>query len=435
VHARWEGARSRAIAIDDTLIPTSKLDGPGRFMVEYVEHRMFCLGGSLPAMPTKEDHDALLEALREAGLEGSLAASVIDGPVHPRSTRKQASSFTLEPTARSRLAIQIERHTTRMRLLEGVVRLIPPGYVDVITVYEVDDDVSLQEIEALGDIMTERADELLPRLERLIERLEAAGLVSPSPMGRLGVPPMLERAGLHESSGAYTYNQHVFYTRAEAFEAAATEMAEMKDGSRRFQYEGRPLVMSWALSLWHVDERPRAAELQSLLTAATLGLMESATIDNATACHAAFLQLTTRRTRPSAAAVRSVQVEHDLQLVRLALLRRNLEDRQQRYVQAYAEQGRLAEKHAVLRRAEESLRFAIEGIERESTEHGQRRTQIILAVLTSLTLYSVGNDVLGILSHPGLAVPTLISVPTLGLLAITAIVLVCVWIFRRYLRA
>lgn len=404
-------------------------------MVEYVEHRMFCLGGSLSAMPTKEDHEAVRRALLEADLDGWLRASVIDGPVHPRSTRKQALSLALEPAALSRLNAEVERHTSRMRLLEGVLRLIPPGCVDVITVYEVDDDVAPSEIEALGDIMTERADALLPRLERLIERLGAAGLVSSSSMGRLGVPLLLEQAGLHASSGAYTYNQHVFYTGAAAFEAAATEMAEMKHGTHRFQYEGRSIVMSWALSLWHVDERPRAADVQSLLTAGTLGLMESATTDNATACHAAFLELTTRRTRPSAAAVRSVQVAHDLQLVRLAQLRRNLEDRQQRYFHVYAEQGQLAEKHAVLRRAEEALRFAIEGLERESAEHGQRRIQIILAVLTSLTLYSVGNDVLGILSHPSPPMPALVSVPTAWLLAITAVVLVCVWILRRHLRA
>lgn len=395
-------------------------------MFQYVDNRVLCLGGSLPRVL---DEARVAGALVDARLDDVLEATTIDGPVHERSSRGGAIALRLRPAGIDRLQCTIRNHTSVMTLVHGVLRIIPPGFVDAIAIYDVDDDTPLREVEALGDIMAELADALLPTLQRLLHALEAAGVVTPSSVGWLGVPSSLAARGLHGPEQAYTYNQHLVYARPEAFEAAVTELGAR---GHRFAHDGHAIVMSWAISLWKVEGPPPIEAIVDLLAMDTLGLMESVTIDNATACNTAFLGLAARRTLPSAAELRAVYVEHNHLLTTLALLRRRLEDGERHYLEVYAEQSFFADKHALLRRTEEAVRFAVEGLERDATDRSQRTIQRILAVLTVITLYSVGNDVLGILNATSISGFTVVSTTTLA--CVSLVMLALLWTFFRHTR-
>lgn len=397
-------------------------------MFDYVENRVLCLGGVLHGIPSTA---ALDEALVAAGLDAVLEASVIDGPVHERSQRQRAIAFTLKEAARARACDVIRNHTSKMTLTHARLRIIPPGYANLIMIYAVDDDVPIERVEELGDVMAELADAGLPDLGRLVAELQAAGLVSETALGRLGVPVSLERQHLHHAEQAYTYNQHVFFSQPEAFAAAVTHLA---DDAPRFEYRDHMIAMSWAISLWKVESPLSAEAIVDLLMVNTFGLMESTTLDNATNCTAAFLGLAARGTLPDAKEARAVHVEHELLLTTLALWRRNLEDRPRRYLEIHAAQSYFPDKHALLRRSEETLRFAVEGLERELAGRSQRLTQLILAVLTTMTLYSVGNDILAIMQITSLEGLALLSIPTLALGTITLAVILFILLFGRHLR-
>jgi len=98
----------------------------------------------------------------------------------------------------------------------------------------------------------------------------------------------------------------------------------------------------------------------------------------------------------------------------------------------YRQNSDIESKYSLLKDAEQTLTFAIEGIEVSRTQQSERVMQFILALFTALTLYSVITDVYSLITSDVQKVPfSMNSMQSIIFLLETIIILAFIVFFRR----
>jgi hypothetical protein len=101
----------------------------------------------------------------------------------------------------------------------------------------------------------------------------------------------------------------------------------------------------------------------------------------------------------------------------------------------YRDNSDIGSKYELLKDAEHSLTFAIEGVEVTRTQQSARIMQFILALFTALTLYSVITDVYGFITAGDQQVSVnMYSLQTIIFMLETVIVVAFIFFFRKITR-
>jgi hypothetical protein len=119
----------------------------------------------------------------------------------------------------------------------------------------------------------------------------------------------------------------------------------------------------------------------------------------------------------------------------LRLFNPNFTLHQFRFIKMYRDNSDIMSKYELLKDAEHSLTFAIEGVEVTRTQQSARIMQFILALFTALTLYSVITDVYGFITADDEQVSvSMYSLQTIIFMLETVIVVAFIFFFRKITR-
>jgi hypothetical protein len=200
-------------------------------------------------------------------------------------------------------------------------------------------------------------------------------------------------------------------------------------------YEGQSFYAIFPLYFWELNDSLSDTELINLVSIDSYMTSELVAVNNALHVYNSFLDVLNMNKDVDSNHLRKIFNYNTWLIQNLRLFNPNFTLYQFRFIKMYRSNSDIMSKYELLKDAEQSLTFAIEGIEVTRTQQSERIMQFILALFTALTLYSVITDVYGFITNGEKPGPvSLYSLQTIIFSLETVVVLVFIFLFRKIIK-
>lgn len=363
----------------------------------YIEQRVWLVGGELTGGLTTQETKVPLDTLLVAG-----AAAVTRGDRECFSNFDKSDDFDhlridFDGTAIEALRQRVKRDG--FRLVRMIPRISKHGYLSLTSVFEIEDSVPLEDVEARGVDLALQIDGQFELFDGIYKQLEQKGVLEFPHHYRFGVPEGLEGSS-HTPLYALSFNQHVLLPRADQLEASAPEMG--LDSTNALAIAGFRAVSGWSVYLWAPDQsEPTEGILDRFTRLVTLDnvlAVQLSVLACGLSATTAFLgKISSDDPRISAWTVRGACLVHRRIEQKMKLRERELlESKHQKgYVRAQFDRSDYDDLRGAYDRAETSLLSAAEGMEAARQQEISAWTNVILclaAVLGALTVFTAAVD-------------------------------------------
>lgn len=405
-------------------------------MIKYLENRVWSLNAKI--VKTDADPEEVNRQLKNKITEGIFSDGGIRfdytmNPIGNYSIRQ--TEVTLSLTAQSITKYQqildskgIEFRVTSFRLIINIF-----GFLNIIPVFEYKGEQkgkNLAEIEANGDASAEIIDGLFAEIAVLMDALHDIGIIRKSADYHFGIPTVIEKHDVHTKDDSYNYLAHIFFFDEKEALDKTVKLYQAKDSLMTF--DDHNLYNVFPLYFWEMSREADDQELVNLVAIDSYMTSELVALNNALHVYNSFLDVLNQGHDLDSNQLRKI-FNHNTWLVQnLKLFNPNFTLHQFRFIKMYRDNSDIGAKYELLKDAEHSLTFAIEGVEVTRTQQSARIMQFILALFTALTLYSVITDVYGFITADEQQVSVnMYSLQTIIFMLETVIVVAFIFFFRK----
>lgn len=402
-------------------------------MKKYVMNLVWCLNSK-----TIYDYNKNLDFLNSITIpkrnffrSGDLKFEWTKTTIEHYTEKKKNIKIILQPDAIESVQKKISKKTDYLNLSFMELQLLDLGFLNIILICDFKKGFKQKKYDEEGMKLSEAISELQPDFDGIIEILSRCQIIKKSDFYHFGSPQIIREKKLHSPDKSYLFNQHVFFIKENR--KATSFIQNLKKEGDHFYYKSILLTNVWGHCFWKVDHSLTTQEIIDLMAIDSFCLAESVTYDNSISCYNAFLEVSGEKDKINSQDLRRIFIYNNLLVQKIKLWKRNLTLEQIKFVKHYYGQTDLDRKFDIFKNAEESLRFAIEGIEAGYTQKSNRIIQFILSIFTALTIYSVVNDVFSIVNEKTGSINNLniFSSNSYLLFSITVIIIVILIIFKN----
>ncbi len=405
-------------------------------MIKYLENRIWSLNAKITNTECNvEEINQLLETKITTGIfaEGGLLFSYSQNPIGNYSFRPV--EVTLELTNRAIIKYQQEVAAREINFRLTSFRFIINtfGFLNIIPVFEYTGQLSeknLQDIETNGDASSEIIDSLFDDISNVIDVLDEAGVIKKSSFYHFGIPSGLSKYDNHTKDDSYNYLVHIFFV--EENDALQNIVKLYQAENNATTYEEHQFYAEFPMYYWDLAKIQPDEELVKLVSIDSYMICETVAVNNALHVYNSFLDILNQNLDVDSNHLRKIFNFNTWMIQNLRLFNPNFTLHQFRFMKLYRVNSDITSKYELLKDAEASLTFAIEGIEVNRSQQSERIMQFILALFTALTLYSVITDVFALITSDVQQVPfSLHSLQTVIFLIETLVIFAFILFFRR----
>jgi hypothetical protein len=408
-------------------------------MIKYLENRVW----SLNAKIIKKDADPgeVNRQLKNKISEGIFADGGIRfdysmNPIGNYSLRQTEVSLYLTEKSIAKYQQSLDEKGIEFRITSFRLIINIFGFLNIIPVFNYTGDLkdkNLVDIEANGDASAEVLDDLFPDIAALIDALDDIGIIRKSPDYHFGIPSVIEKHDVHTKDDSYNYLAHIFFFDEKEALDKTVKLYQAKDSL--MTYEDHNLFAVFPLYFWEMSKTADDPELVKLVSIDSYMTSELVAVNNALHVYNSFLDVLNQGHDLDSNHLRKIFNYNTWLVQNLRLFNPNFTLHQFRFIKMYRDNSDITSKYELLKDAEHSLTFAIEGVEVTRTQQSERIMQFILALFTALTLYSVITDVYGFITNSEQQVYiSMYSLRTIIFLLATIVVVAFVMFFRKITR-
>lgn len=408
-------------------------------MIKYLENRVWSLNAKI--VNTEADPAEINRLLAEKLTSGIFAGEGIrfsysENPIGNYSFRPV--EVTLEMTAKAIGQYQqfLDEKGISFRISSFRMIINAFGFLNIIPVFEYackPGNNSYAEIEKNGDASAEIIDAIFSDISAAIDVLDSAGIIRKSSYYHFGVPSGLEKSGIHTREDSYNYLVHIFYFGEK--ELLDDTVKQFNSEENVLTFEEHSLFSEFPIYFWEMKHDVADNELVDLISINSYMLCETVAVNNALHVYNSFLDILNQNLEVDSNHLREIFNFNTWLIQNLRLFNPNFTLYQSKFMKMYRQNSDISPKYDLLKDAEQSLTFAIEGIEVTRTQQSERIMQFILALFTALTLYSVITDAYALITSEVQAVPfSMHSTQTIIFILETTVVLAFIIFFRKISR-
>jgi hypothetical protein len=408
-------------------------------VIKYLENRIWSLNAKI--IKTDADPAEVNNQLTEkitSGLfaDGGIRFSYAQNPIGNYSLRALEVSLELTEKAIKRYQQMIDEKEIDFRITSFRLIVNTFGFLNIIPVFEfagmLQED-NLTAIEANGDASAEIIDGLFDDIKALIDTLDDIGIIQKSSYYHFGIPSGIEKYDIHTKDDSYNYLVHIFFFDEKKSLEKTVKLYQAENSSMTF--DDHNLYAVFPLYYWDMKKTADDRELVRLVSIDSYMTCELVAVNNALHVYNTFLDVLNQNHNVDSNHLRKIFNYNTWLIQNLRLFNPNFTLHQFRFMKMYRENSDISSKYNLLKDAEHSLSFAIEGIEVTRTQQSERIMQFILALFTALTLYSVITDVYGFITNPDEHVSVSVySLQSIIFMLATVVVLAFIFFFRRIIR-
>jgi hypothetical protein len=405
-------------------------------MIKYLENRIWSLNAKI--IESEADSSVVNSQLRlllKEGLfsNGGIVFSYSQNPIGNYSFRPVEVCLHMTELAINQFNQILTTKEITLQLSSFRMIINAFGFLNIIPIYAYTGSQANEEatdIESNGDASAEIVDSLFDEISGLIDALHEIGIIQKSSFYHFGIPSGIERFGLHTKDDSYNYFAHVFFFDEKDLLCKTVKLYQCEDDP--MTYEDHTFYSVFPMYYWDMSKAVDDEDLINLIAIDSYMICETVAINNALHVYNSFLDVLNQNLEVDSNHLRKIFNYNTWLIQSLRLFNPNFTLYQFRFMKMYRENTDITSKYELLKDAEQSLTFAIEGIEVTRTQQSERVMQFILALFTALTLYSVITDVVGLITSDVNTVPFASRSVNFVILTLeTLVILSFVLFFRR----
>lgn len=403
-------------------------------MIKYLENRIWSLNARI--MQTEGDAAAvnqMLNQLLSGGIfaDGGIQFAWSDNPIGNYSFRSKEILLSFTPVSLHRFQEKLNQQESPLKISSFSLIINSFGFLNILPVYEYSaEDTNVSSIEAAGDAAAELVDGLFDEMSGLMDALHEIGIIRKSDFYHFGVPSGLEKYGSHTKDDSYNYLVHILFIDEKSELESAVKLYEAED--RSMTYEEFRVYSIFPIYFWEMEKSLPDSDLLKLVAIDSYMICETVAVNTSLHVYNAFLDALNQNINVDSNHLRKIFNYNTWQIQNLRLFNPNFTLHQFRFMKMYRENSDIQSKYDLFKDAEQSLTFAIEGMEVSRTQQSERVMQFILALFTALTLYSVITDVYSLITSNVESVPfSLHSMQSIIFILETLVILFFILFFRK----
>jgi hypothetical protein len=405
-------------------------------VIKYLENRIWSLNAKI--IKTDADPDEVNQQLKDKlteGLfsDGGIRFSYTQNPIGNYSFRQPEITMELTEKAVTRYQKLIEEKKIAFHLSSFRLIINAFGFLNIVPVFEFTgkiDDNNLTDIEASGDASAEIIDGIFDEIYALVDALDDIGIIQKSSYYHFGIPSGIKKHDIHTKDDSYNYLVHIFFFDEKQALEKTVKLYQAEQNSMTF--EDHSLYAVFPLYYWDMKKTADDRELIKLISIDSYMTCELVAVNNALHVYNSFLDVLNQNHDVDSNHLRKIFNYNTWLIQNLRLFNPNFTLHQFRFMKMYRQNSDISSKYDLLKDAEHSLSFAIEGIEVTRTQQSERIMQFILALFTALTLYSVITDVYGFITSEERQVSiSMHSMQTIIFALESVVILAFILFFRR----
>lgn len=205
-----------------------------------------------------------------------------------------------------------------------------------------------------------------------------------------GQPRLLVERGMCDASESYVFTYHTF--SGEKDEIESLRLAH-RCGGPAIVVDGNMVWQRFADYLWLTREAPEPELMHALSFASVAAAWEVLVFDNGANCYKNMLQMVTDDVDFDHSILRSTVNRDNLLLQKVGISVRELTSEQNALTVRSRTEFGAAAREALYRSGQEALKYAIDGVDSKARSRSSHMVEIILSILTAMSVYSVVNDI------------------------------------------
>ncbi len=230
-------------------------------------------------------------------------------------------------------------------------------------------------------------------VERILASLE--GWVSRRDDFSFGQPHFLVERGMCDASESYIFTYHTFCGSAD--EAAALREA-WGYGDSSLSLEGNRTWQRFGHYVWLTAGTPDPELMHRLSFASVAAAWETLVFDNGANCYKNLLQLVRDDIVFDHTLMRRCINRDNLLLQQVSLSVRELTAEQLALTVRARREFESASREALFLKGQQALKYAIDGVDTRVQTRSSHMVEIILSILTAMSVYSVANDIYALIT-------------------------------------
>lgn len=244
---------------------------------------------------------------------------------------------------------------------------------------------------AMANILPERRMLILQFLDTLKPYLSSRNDFS------FGQPILLQRLRLCDPSDSYVYTTHIFSSNPDSISElrALYHIADRPLSFSNLNHQQHCEINVWqrfGKHLWLLPQTPDVTTMHSLSFANIVAVWEVLIYDTGAINYKNFLRLIIDKQEFDHSIMRATVNRDNLRLQEVGIAKRELSTEQSDFTMQSREQFSSASRKALFDKGQEMLRYAIDGVDTSKQSKSNKTVEIILSVLTAMSVYSVVND-------------------------------------------
>ena len=403
-------------------------------MNKYVQNFVWCLNSKILSYEIPENIDLLiLSRIPDSFFKpGYLKFEFVKTDIEHYTNKMANIQISLEPVAIDAVQKKILNRTNYFNLTSLTFQILDLGFLNIISICDFNGDFAYEKYDQEGMKFSTIIAELQPAFNDILHVLEFAKVIKISAYYHFGVPSMLQEKKLHSADKSYLFNQHIFLNKEE--NKTASVFQNLKSEGIHFNYKGLQVTNIWGHCFWNGNDELSDQEIVDTVAIDSLCLAESVTYDNAISCYNTLIEMASENEKLNSYSLRKIFIFNNLMIQKIKLWKRKLTLEQYKFIENYYNQTNLNDKYNLFKNSEETLRFAIEGIEAAETQKSNRIIQFIISIFTALTIYSVVYDIYSFVGDKegNVLDINIFSPNSYFLLFVTLVVILILMIFRNY---
>lgn len=407
-------------------------------MIKYLENRLWSLNAKI--INTNADPDEITARLNSLITTGIFSNDGIrfqysSNPIGNYSIRQTEVTIELMPSALATYQNLLDKKEIDFRITSWRMIINAFGFLNILPVFEYRGDVTkgnISDVESNGDASAEILDGLFDEISAIIDSLHQLGIIEKSPYYHLGIPSGIEKYGIHTKDDSYNYLVHIFFFEEDG---ALGRLVSHYQAGEPATYDDHSYYAIFPLYYWRMSGPAIDDELVRLIAIDSYMTSELVAVNNALHVYNSFLDVLNMSHDVDSNHLRKIFNYNTWLIQNLRLFNPNFTLHQFRFIKIYRENSDITAKYDLLKDAENSLTFAIEGIEVTRTQQSERIMQFILALFTALTLYSVITDVYSLITNDEASISlSFYSPQTIIFVLETMVILSFIFFFRKISR-
>jgi hypothetical protein len=372
-------------------------------IIKYLENRVWSLNAKIiktDASPEEVNNELNDKLKGKLFSNGGIMFSYTQNPIGNYSFRPV--EITLEMTDQAIKSYQhlIDEKGIALRLSSFRMIINTFGFLNIVPVFDFTGKISdenISDIEANGDASAEIIDGIFDEIYELIDALDDIGIIRKSSYYHFGIPSGIEKYDLHTKDNSYNYLVHIFFFDEKEALQKTVKLYQAEENPMTF--EDHRFFAVFPMYYWQMAKPVTDHELIKMTSIDSYMICELVAVNNALDVYNSFLDVLNQDHDVDSNHLRKIFNYNTWLIQSLRLFNPNFTLHQFRFMKMFRENSDINSKYDLLKDAEQSLTFAIEGIEVTRTQQSARIMQFILALFTALTLYSVITDVYGFITN------------------------------------